>query len=86
MQKQTRTTSVVSLSLPPALLRDAMRWAKKEGRTKSELFREALRYYIQDKGWLELQQYAQKQAKKLGITPDDIPNIVQEYRNEKRKN
>ncbi len=41
-----RTSKILSLSLPPTLLREAERLAKKEGRTKSELFREALRRYL----------------------------------------
>jgi hypothetical protein len=36
-----RTTRILSLSLPPELLRDAERIAKEEGRTKTERFREA---------------------------------------------
>lgn len=41
-----RTTKVISLSLPPELARTAERVAALEGRTKSELFREALRAYL----------------------------------------
>ena len=43
-----RTTKIVSLSIPPELLRQAERVAKEEGRTKSELFREALRRYVEE--------------------------------------
>jgi len=43
-----RTSKILSLLLPPTLLREAERVAKKEGRSKSELFREALRRYLQD--------------------------------------
>ncbi|MBI4413857.1 MAG: ribbon-helix-helix protein, CopG family, partial [candidate division NC10 bacterium] len=48
-----RTTKILSLSLPPELLQEANRLAKKEGRTKSELFREALRRFIQEQRWAE---------------------------------
>ena len=53
-----RKTEVMSLSLPPALLREAEKVAKREGRTKSELFREALRRYIDERSWKQLQRYA----------------------------
>jgi predicted transcriptional regulator len=43
-----RTTKSVTISLPPAQLKAAERIAKKENRTMSELFREALRRYEQD--------------------------------------
>ncbi len=41
-----RTTKILSLSLPPTLLQEAERAAQTEGRTKSELLREALRRYL----------------------------------------
>ncbi len=75
-----RTTKILSLSLPPELLREAERIAKKEGRTKSELFREALRRYIQDRKWRELQEYGMRQAQKLGIKETDVERLIDEYR------
>jgi metal-responsive CopG/Arc/MetJ family transcriptional regulator len=41
-----RTTRVISLSLSPELARTVERVAHFEGRTKSALFREALRTYL----------------------------------------
>ncbi|PYN71497.1 MAG: hypothetical protein DMD97_27320 [Candidatus Rokuibacteriota bacterium] len=52
-----RTTRVLSFSLPPDLVREAERIAKQEGRTKSELFREALRRYVEERRWRALQRY-----------------------------
>ena len=46
MEPIMRTTRVISLSLSPELARTAERVAQLEGRTKSELFREALRTYL----------------------------------------
>lgn len=71
-----RTTKILSLSLPPGLLREAERWAKKEGRTKSELFREALRRYIQERRWAELRQYGAGQARELGLTEADVEPLI----------
>ena len=79
-----RTTKIMSLSLPPELLREAERVAKKEGRTKSELFREALRRYIQEERWHELQRYGMRQAKKLGLKEPTADNfITEEYQGDK---
>jgi len=75
-----RQTKILSLSLPPELLREAEKISKKEGRTKSELFREALRRYIQEKEWQELQRYGKRQAAKLGIEESEVPDIVKTYR------
>ncbi len=71
-----RTTKILSLSLPPEILRQAQRVAKKEGRTKSELFREALRRYIQERRWAELRQYGASQVRKLGLTEVDVEPLI----------
>jgi CopG family transcriptional regulator/antitoxin EndoAI len=75
-----RTSRILSLSLPPALLREAERAAKQEGRTKSELFREALRRYIQERRWAELRRYGAQQARRLGIKETDVQRLIEEYR------
>lgn len=75
-----RTTKILSLSLPPELLREAERVAKKEGRTKSELFREALRRYVQEQRWRELQRYGAKQARKLRIKETEVERVIHAHR------
>jgi CopG family transcriptional regulator/antitoxin EndoAI len=75
-----RTTRILSLSLPPDLVREAERIAKQEGRTKSELFREALRRYVEERRWRALQRHGQGRARKLGMTETDVERAVQEVR------
>lgn len=75
-----RTSKILSLSLPPTLLLEAERLAKKEGSTKSELFREALRRYLQEQRWAELRGYGARQARKLGIKATDLERLIAEYR------
>jgi metal-responsive CopG/Arc/MetJ family transcriptional regulator len=70
-----RTTKILSISLPPELLREAERIAKKERRTKSELFREALRCYIQEQKLRELQRFGARQTRKLGIKETDEESL-----------
>jgi len=41
-----RATKLVTVSVPPDLLKRAQSVAREEGRTQSELFREALRFYL----------------------------------------
>lgn len=41
-----RTTSTLTISLPPGMLEEVERVRKREHRTRSELMREALRSYI----------------------------------------
>lgn len=80
-----RTSEVISITLPPKMLREAERLAKKEGRTRSELFREALRRYLAEQSLRELQRYGTQQAEMLGIQSDeDILRLIKEYRQEQR--
>ena len=54
-----RSRRLVTISLPPPLLKEAERVAKEEHRNMSELFREALRFYIETR---ELRREAAKDA------------------------
>lgn len=42
-----RTRELITISLPPPLLKKAEKVADEENRTKSELFREAIRFYVE---------------------------------------
>ena len=44
-----RTRKAMTISLPPAMVRQVERVRKREHRTRSELVREALRSYLQDR-------------------------------------
>ena len=44
-----RTTKTISVSMPPAQLKEAEKLAKRENRTMSELVREALRRYQRER-------------------------------------
>lgn len=74
-------TQVINISLPSKLLLLVDRVADKEARTRSELFREAIRSYVLRRiRWEELFAYGAKQAKKLRIKREDIEKIIAEYR------
>ena len=79
-------TSTINLSIPRDLLEKADREAKKESRSRSELMREALRKYLEDRAELErLFAYADAQVKKLGLVPGDVEIAIQEYRASKKR-
>lgn len=77
-----RTTKLVTISIPPALFKKAQKVAQDEGRTQSELFREALRRYVaEQKEWETLISYGRSQAKKTGISSEkDIVKLVEDGR------
>jgi len=69
-----------SLSLPADVVREAERLARLEGRTKTEVLREALRRYATEKRWRRLQRYGAGRARKAGLTGADVGRAVQEFR------
>jgi metal-responsive CopG/Arc/MetJ family transcriptional regulator len=80
-----RTTKVLSITLPEAMLKEAKKRAKKENRTMSELVREALRRYEWSQWLEEIRPYAEERAQAAGIlTEKDVDRVIHEYRAEKR--
>ena len=78
-----RLTKLISISIMPDFLREVEKVAKEENRTKSELVREALRRYIEDREWEKLTRYARIKSAETGIrTEDDIQRVVDEFRGE----
>ncbi len=71
----------VTLSMPEEIFEQAEEVAKEEGRTRSELFREALRQYVDMKKWRKLQRETAERARSLGITSEaDVERIIGELR------
>lgn len=78
-----RNTKLISFSIMPDFLREVERVAKEENRTKSELIREALRRYLEDREWEKLTRYARIKSVETGIkTEEDIQRVVDEHRGE----
>ncbi len=66
-------TKIINISIPDSLLADADKLAQTEYRTRSDLFREALRSYILNRRNLSLiYSYGSTQAKKQKITPKNL--------------
>ena len=76
-----RQSKVITVSIPPQLLKQAERLAQKEQRTKSEVVRDALRLYLNlqnDKGF---RLAVRERARALQLqTEDDIERVVDNMR------
>jgi len=75
-----RTTITITISLPPEMAEKIEELMKKEGKTRSELFREALRRYFEEQEWKEISRYGRMRAKEKGISEDQVEDIVDAYR------
>jgi Arc/MetJ-type ribon-helix-helix transcriptional regulator len=81
-----RTTKTITFSLPPDMAEQVEKTMKAEGRTRSELLREALRrYFRQRQEWQRLLEYGQRRAGELGIRPEDVDRLVHEDRAEQAR-
>jgi metal-responsive CopG/Arc/MetJ family transcriptional regulator len=49
-----------------------------------ELIQDAVRRYVDERGWQELYAYGEEQARKLGIKEEDVDRIIHEFREEDR--
>ena len=75
-----RRTKVITFSLPPEMAEQVQDVMREEGRTMSELIREALRLYMDDREWRSLVRYGQRRAREQGIAPEDVERLLDEFR------
>ncbi|MBI2325133.1 MAG: ribbon-helix-helix protein, CopG family [Chloroflexi bacterium] len=71
----------VTISIPPPLAREVDRLARKEGRTRSELFREAFRQYAtRIERWDRVFELGRDLSRRKGLAEADIDRAVKEER------
>jgi CopG family transcriptional regulator/antitoxin EndoAI len=71
----------VTISLPPNLAREIDRVARSEGRSRSELFREAARQYLERRvRWQEIFAYGKESARRLALSEKDVARVVKRER------
>jgi CopG family transcriptional regulator / antitoxin EndoAI len=75
---------LLSVSLPDDLAEETEALARSEGKTKSEVVRDALRRQLQVTRLSSLQRYGRERAEKLGIGPEDAEAVVDELRPRQR--
>lgn len=73
----TRTTTVVSVSLPPPLVRQLDALRKKSGTSRSSIVASLIERYAMEKQWNEIRRWGEETAQKFRITSeDDIARIL----------
>ena len=58
-----RKSKVITFSLPPEMAEQVQDVMREEGRTMSELIREALRNYMEEREWLRTIRYERLRAR-----------------------
>ena len=59
-----RKSKVITFSLPPQMAEQVRQLMQEEGRTMSELIREALRLYMDEKEWLRRERRQRAEARR----------------------
>ena len=77
-----RTTKTITFSLPPEMADRVDKVVKQQGGSRSEFLRDAVLRYIEECEWRQLFQYGEERARDKGIGPEDVAELVEEYRAE----
>lgn len=77
-----RTTRAITFSLPRDMADRVDDITAQQGRSRSELLREAVRRYVDECEWRGLLKYGEQTARHRGIGPEDVVALVEEYRAE----
>jgi len=79
-----RTAVTIGFSVPPETAEQVESIARREGRTKSELFRDMVRVYREQReleAFEELAEYGRARATQRGIrTEEDVERLIDEAR------
>jgi metal-responsive CopG/Arc/MetJ family transcriptional regulator len=79
-----RNTKVIGFSVPPEIYEEVLEYAKKEKKTKSELFREMVAVYRRKKEeeeYKRLLEYGRLKALEAGIKSEqDVERAIDEFR------
>ena len=66
MPTKPRNTDTITFSLPPETARQLRRVVKEEDRTVSELLREAIRLYMEEREWRRRERLERLRSRRTG--------------------
>jgi hypothetical protein len=74
-----------TLTLPPALAAEVEAAAAEESRPAAEVLRDAVERYLRERRWQKLFAYGEARARELGLSEEDVPRLIAEYRRDRRQ-
>ena len=77
-----RSTKTITFSLAPEMVEWVDQVTRRQGRSRSEFLREGVLRYIEECEWRHLLQYGEERAREKGIGPENVADLVEEYRAE----
>ena len=83
MKSVTRSTAVISVSLPKEIVRKLEEARKQQGQSRSAFIQALIDKETERRNWEKMYELGRKTAKRMNITSeDDIDRIIHEYRRE----
>jgi len=73
-----------SVRMPSSLLAEVQAAANEDHRSSDELVREAVERYLKDRRWQRLLAYGEERARSLGLKDEDVPRLIEEYRQQQQ--
>ena len=81
-REKNEMSAAVTGGPAPAMANRVEEIMREEGRTRSELLREALRRYIEEQEWRQILRYGEQRSREQGVGPQDVEQLVAEHRAE----
>jgi len=77
--------STSELTVPPALAAEIQTAAEEQHRPVLDVLRDAVEHYLEEQRWQRTLAYGAERAKAIGLTEADVPRLIAESRQEKRR-
>lgn len=71
--------------LSPELIQQIEEAARTQNRRAAEVLQDAVKQYLERQSWEEFVGRNEQRARDMGLTEEDVPRIVEEYRRENRQ-
>ena len=71
-----RKSKVITFSLPPEMDEQLRQVVEEEGRTVSELLREAFRLYLEERAWRRQERMQMRRSRQTDLPPIGVPQIM----------
>ena len=78
----TRNTKSLAVTLPLDMVQQVEEAAEQAGVSRSAFLRQAVERAVRNHRWQEIKKYGREQAQRMGIKPEDVQRLIEEYRAE----
>lgn len=78
----TRNTKPVTITLPLDVVQQVEEAAEQAGVSRSAFLQQAVERAVRNHRWQAILKYGREQAQRMGIKPEDVQGLIEEYREE----